>query len=171
MKGLYFLILSFYSLFSFSQNHGQALDDLRQRQLDQLFNDQFFKQADQMFKQLRDRDGDPFDLIIQQFQRDFEQLNGPPSQWRETREGMVFVLPYFLSPSDKIDLKVSEGHIKLEIIRSSQTKSYEFPIPENTEPAQIEIQAQAKAKETWILFPWKKQKLRKLAPRPNDKVI
>lgn len=148
-----------------------------QMHMNQLFDDQFFKQADQMFKQMGDK-GSPFGQIIQQFQQglsdDFDNTEAP-SQWRESDKGMAFILPYILGPKDKIDLKINKNQVSLEIQRwqnsgFSSSQSYQFPIPKGCDPAGMEMVNDDKKGETHILFPWKK-KLQKVPPNKSDKVI
>jgi len=148
-----------------------------QMHMNKLFDDQFFKQADQMFKQIQDQ-GSPFGQIIQQFQKglsdDFDNTE-VPSQWRESNKGMAFVLPYILGPKDKVDLKINKNQVSLEIQRwqnsgLSSSQSYQFPIPTGCDPAGMEMVNDDKKGETHILFPWKK-KLQKVPLSKSDNVI
>lgn len=196
MKGLLLFLLFTIALPCFAQADQGQIDagELRKRQLelmqrirkqleddqrdmDQFFNDQFFKQADQMFKQLQDDKG-PFGQMLQQFQKgllgNMSDMQAP-SQWRESEEGMSFILPYILGSEDKIDLKIKDNEVNIEIIRMpsqgiSRTQSYQFTIPKGTDPSAMEILSREKENETHILFPWKK-KLEKLRPSSGDKVI
>ncbi len=147
-----------------------------QKDMDQFFNDQFFKQADQMFKQLQDQ-GSPFGQMLQHFQKGFMgdfEASDSPSQWRESDQGMAFVLPYILGREDKIDLKINKNEVTLEIKRRpsqgfTRSQTYQFPIPQGTDPLGMEIVSKQKENETHILFPWKK-KLEKVRPSSTDKV-
>ncbi len=196
IKGLFICLSLCFALPLLAQNQqgGDDLQEIRKRQLelmqrirkqleadqsdmDQFFNDQFFKQADQMFKQLQD-DKSPFGQIIQQFQKGFMgEFEGShsPSQWKESDAGMAFVLPYILTPQDKIDLKINKNEVSIEIERQrtrgvSRSQSYQFPIPKGCDPAGVEILNKEKEGQTHILFPWKK-KLEKVKPSAGDKVI
>lgn len=145
--------------------------DADQKDMDQFFNNQLFKQADQMFKQLSDGK-DPFAQIIEQFGREFESTQSP-SQWIEQKEGMAFVLPYTLGPKDKIDIKIKEKDVHIEIKRwqengLTRSQSYQFPIPKATDPSGMEILN--KDSKTLILFPWAK-KTEKIQPKAGDKRI
>jgi len=152
-----------------------------QMHMNQFFDDQFFKQADQMFKQIQDQ-GSPFGQIIQQFQQgfqkglkdDFENTHSP-RQWQESDKGMSFVLPYVLNPKDKIDLKIKKGQVFIDIQHwqnsdFSGSQSYQFPIPKGCNPAMMDIIKDQKRGETKILFPWIKR-LQKVVPSHSDKVI
>ena len=145
--------------------------DADQKDMDQFFNNQLFKQADQMFKQLSDGK-DPFAQIIQQFGQQFESTQSP-SQWIEQKEGMAFVLPFTLGPKDKIDIKIKEQDIHLEVKRwhengINRSQSYQFPIPNATDPSGMEIIS--KDAKTLILFPWVENRV-KVRPSPSDKRI
>ncbi len=191
MKGLIAFIL--FLTFFYTQGHAQnpdpkSIDEIRKRHLelmqriqkqfdadqkdmDQFFNNQLFKQADQMFKQLADGK-DPFAQIIQQFGQEFESTQSP-SQWLEQKEGMAFVLPYTLGPKDKIDIKIKEKDVHIEIKRwhesgINRSQSYQFPIPNATDPSGMEIIS--KDAKTLILFPWRETR-EKVRPDPRDKRI
>ena len=133
-----------------------------QQAMDQFFNDQFFKQADQMFKQLSDdkliQGEDAFDQMIQSFRNQFQPQQAP-SRWERDKRGLMYVLPFILGPRDKMDLKIKNNEINLHITRthsggSEREYSYQFEIPKHTDINQMETFSE-KGK-TIILFPWEK---------------
>ncbi len=189
MKGLIFLTLFICSdVFSQTDNfdevrrrHKELIQNIQkqfeldQKEMDKFFNDQFFKQADQMFKQIQDGK-DPFDQIIQQFQKglDFDpDHRNAPSQWQELDEGMAFVLPFQLGPKDKVDLKINKDDVEIKINRVrensfSDLKTYQFKVPRDTDPSGIVFKLWEG--KSIILFPWAK-KLEKVTPSKGDKRI